>query len=107
MTMLMGLNGFKRRPGRKVSIYARQSSPEQTENNKGSMAHQLSQRELAEALGYPNELIDVYQDDGLTASAAEHRPEYRRLLSDIEKGLVDVVIASDPSRISRDANDWL
>jgi DNA invertase Pin-like site-specific DNA recombinase len=107
MTLYGGFEGFVRRPGRKVGVYARQSSHEQMINNKGSMAHQLGQREIAKALGYPDELIEVYRDDGLTGSAAAHRPEYRRLVSDIKKGLTDAVIASDASRLSRDANEWL
>lgn len=107
MTMRTAPDGFQRRPGCKAAIYARQSSPDQVENNKGSRAHQLGQREVARELGYPDDLIDVYEDAGLTGSAAGHRPEYQRLLADMKKGLIDLVIASDASRLSRDAEDWL
>jgi DNA invertase Pin-like site-specific DNA recombinase len=100
-------DGFRRRPGRKAGIYVRQSSPDQVLHNKGSRAHQLAQREIAVELGYPDELIEVYEDAGLSGTAADHREDYQRMLGDIRKEELDLVIASEVGRLGRDANEWL
>lgn len=92
---------------RKILVYVRQSSLDQLENNKGSRSHQLRQIEIARSLGFPEELIEIIEDAGLTGSAAAHRPQYQYMLAEIRAGRVAYVIASDPSRISRDAKEWL
>lgn len=98
---------FRRRDGRKAAIYIRQSTPDQVLNNKGSRAYQHAQRSVARGLGYPDELIEAYEDAGLTGSAADHREQYQRMWSDIGRHQVDLVIAADSSRITRDAEEWL
>ena len=92
---------------RKALIYVRQSSLDQFENNKGSRSHQLRQTELASALGYSDDLIEILEDAGLTGTAALHRPKYQYMLTEIRAGRVAYVIASDPSRVSRDSKEWL
>ena len=63
MSMRTVPEGFRRRPGRKAAIYVRQSSPDQVLNNKGSRAYQLGLREVARELGYPDELIEIYEGE--------------------------------------------
>jgi DNA invertase Pin-like site-specific DNA recombinase len=51
--------------------------------------------------------IEVYEDAGLTGTAAAHRPQYQKLVREISAHQVDIVIAADSSRISRDAEECL
>jgi len=96
------------RGGRKAALYVRQSSAEQVEHNTGSHDYQLSLVSTLYELGYADDEIAIITDDlGLSGSAAEHRPGYQRLLRGIEEGEIELVIAADASRLSRDAAEWL
>ena len=47
------------------------------------------------------ELIKVYSDSGISGSEAYNRPEFTAMMQDIEKGLIDIVVATEQSRLSR------
>lgn len=46
-------------------------------------------------------LVDIYIDDGFTGTNFD-RPEFQRMLKDIENGKINMVITKDLSRLSRD-----
>lgn len=46
-------------------------------------------------------LVDIYVDDGYTGTNFE-RPEFKRMLNDIEAGKINMVVTKDLSRLSRD-----
>lgn len=55
---------------------------------------------LAETFGCEDP--ELYEDNDITASGKKERPQWERLLADIESGRVDRVIAYSAQRLSRD-----
>ncbi len=89
-----------------AAIYLRLSRDD--EDIDGSMKAESnsisSQRELLRAYVRKQEdmeLFDIYVDDGYSGSNFD-RPEFKRMMADIEKGNVDCVIVKDLSRLGRD-----
>ena len=63
-----------------------------------------NQRELIRAFIHEQqdiELYDIYVDDGFSGSNFD-RPEFKRMISDIEAGKVNCAIVKDLSRFGRD-----
>ena len=63
-----------------------------------------SQRELVRSYIKEHDdmqLFDIYVDDGYSGSDFD-RPEFKRMMADIEAGDVDCVIVKDLSRLGRD-----
>ena len=50
------------------------------------------------------EVYDAYIDDGFTGTNFD-RPGFRRMIADIESGLIDTVLVKDLSRLGRDHID--
>ena len=66
------------------------------------------QKERLEAFckfkGY--EIIDYYQDAGISAKTGNYRPEFERLKSDIKAKKINTIIALKLDRITRSIYDW-
>lgn len=87
---------------RKVIVYLRQSSPEQVEKNTGSQAFQRSQEDLARAYGWPEDLIDVIEDDlGKSGSTVDRRSGWQQMLREIAANMVGAVFVANISRLGR------
>jgi site-specific DNA recombinase len=54
---------------------------------------------LAAKLGWP--VAGYYEDNDLSAYSGKPRPEYRRMLSDLQAGRIDAILAWHPDRLSR------
>ena len=65
--------------------------------------HSTSQKKIledyAEKNGYPN--LSHYTDDGWSGASFD-RPNWKRLVEDVEQGKVGTVIVKDMSRVGRD-----
>ena len=63
---------------RKAVIYIRQSTPPQVVSHQESLRLQYALHERARQLGWPDEAIDILDDDlGLTAASAVHREGFK------------------------------
>src|SRR5664280_273783 len=60
-------------------------------------------RRLAQANGY--EVVAAYADDGISASTFKNRPGWNQLLADITAGKIDVVLATEEERFTRQPNE--
>lgn len=83
-----------------VAIYIRLSKEDDNLGESESIGNQkLLLTKYVEEQGYT--LVDIYIDDGFTGTNFD-RPEFQRMLKDIESGKVNMVITKDLSRLSRD-----
>jgi len=84
-----------------VGIYLRLSR-EDDENNAVSQSI-TNQKDFLTTYAIENEfnIIDYYIDDGYSGTTFD-RPDFNRLIEDIEKGRINTVITKDLSRLGRD-----
>ncbi|MBO8161916.1 MAG: recombinase family protein [Thermosipho sp. (in: Bacteria)] len=99
--MLEGIDNYCR-DGRifKAAIYCRLSREDEGLDQSESIKNQkdfLTRYVLEQGW----ELVDIYIDDGFTGTDF-NRPGFKRLLEDIEKGRVNLIVTKDLSRLGRD-----
>ena len=83
-----------------TALYARLSKDDELDGVSNSIVNQEKiLRKYAEDHGYRN--IRFYFDDGVTGTTFD-RPQWNRLIADIENGEVSTVIVKDLSRLGRD-----
>ena len=51
--------------------------------------------------------VDIYADEGVTGTSVEKRSEFRRMLRDCKKGLIDRIIVKSISRFARNTEEML
>src|SRR6202167_5070526 len=95
-------------PIRRCAIYTRKSSEEGLEQNFNSLH---AQREACEAFirsqaGEGWRLVQTAFDDGGISGATMERPALQRLLSDIDQGLIEVVVVYKIDRLTRSLTDF-
>ena len=52
------------------------------------------------------EIVDYYEDAGISAKTGNYRPEFDRLIDDAKNGKINTVIALKLDRLSRSIYDW-
>ncbi len=89
---------------KKCGLYMRVSTEDQAREGFSL----LEQKERLEAFckfkGY--EIIDYYQDAGISAKTGNHRPEFERLKDDIKAKKINTIVALKLDRITRSIYDW-
>jgi site-specific DNA recombinase len=88
----------------RAAVYARVSLDKR--DGRSVAEQETDGRRACEAEGWS--IADTYRDNGRSASrfATKDRPEWRRLLADLDGGRFDVLVLWEPSRGSRDLEDW-
>lgn len=88
---------------RRVAIYARVSKAERDDPT--SVPVQLADcRRRADDEGW--EIVDIYRDEGISAwNPRRKRPEFERLLADLDAGRFDTVLVREQERLLRQLGD--
>jgi len=96
---------------KRVGIYIRVSSEEQARIQEGSLVSQ--RHRLLEFIEFQNKrdanwgvLVDIYCDEGKSAKNMKGRPEFLRMLSDVKTGRIDLIVATELSRLNRNIRDF-
>lgn len=85
-----------------TALYARLSSDDMQEGDSNSMLHQKAiLQEYAINNGFSNR--QFYVDDGWSGTSF-NRPDFKRMLADVESGIIDTIIVKDLSRFGRENN---
>lgn len=83
-----------------TALYCRLSQEDEQQGESNSITNQkLILQKYAEEHRFPN--IRFYIDDGYSG-ANFNRPDFKRMMSDVENGKVGIVIVKDQSRLGRD-----
>ncbi len=88
----------------KVAIYARLSiEDEKDEKYKGQSESIENQVKYLMSIVTKKKwtLVDIYKDDGYTGTNF-NRPDFKRMINDIDRGKINLVITKDLSRLGRD-----
>jgi DNA invertase Pin-like site-specific DNA recombinase len=92
---------------RKAVVYVRQSSPQQVLEHKESTARQYALADLAVALGWPRDRVEVIDEDqGRSGKSAAGRPGFQYLLAELGLDHVGIVLGLEASRLARSDPDW-
>ncbi len=92
---------------RSAYVYVRQSSQRQVIEHLESQRRQYDLVGWATTAGWPTERIVVIDEDqGKSASSAETRPGFARLIAAVAQSQVGIVIALEVTRLSRNSPDW-
>lgn len=89
----------------RYGIYLRVSTTEQARQKEGSIASQLQRIQEFLKYRYGDVQQIIYKDEGLSGKDT-NRPEFKRLTSDIESGVIHAVVCTELSRISRSVIDF-
>lgn len=96
---------------KRIGIYIRVSTEEQARIQDGSLVSQRNR--LLEYIEFQNKresnwgtLVDIYCDEGKSAKNMKGRPEFLRLLNDVKLGKVDLIIATELSRLNHNIKDF-
>lgn len=89
---------------KKCGLYMRVSTEDQAREG-FSLPEQKERLEaFCKFKGY--QIIDYYQDAGISAKTGNHRPEFERLKEDIKSKKINTIISLKLDRITRSIYDW-
>jgi DNA invertase Pin-like site-specific DNA recombinase len=88
-------------------VYIRQSSPQQVLDHRESRARQYALADYAQQLGWPRDRVLVIDEDqGQTATSADKRNGFQRLLTEVTLQHVGLILGLEMSRLCRSNRDW-
>ena len=92
---------------RKAIVYIRQSSPQQVADHKESTARQYALADLAVALGWSRDRVEVVDaDQGRSGQTAAGRLGFQYILAELGLDHVGIVLGLEASRLARSDPDW-
>ena len=92
---------------RKAVVYIRQSSPQQVAEHKESTARQYALADVAVALGWPRDRVEIIDaDQGRSGQTVDGRPGFQYILAELGLDHVGIVLGLEASRLARSDPDW-
>jgi DNA invertase Pin-like site-specific DNA recombinase len=92
---------------RLAAVYVRQSTARQVQDHQESTRLQYGLAERAVALGWARSRVLVIDEDlGHSASGADARPGFQRLVSEVGLDHVGIVLGIEMSRLARSGREW-
>jgi DNA invertase Pin-like site-specific DNA recombinase len=92
---------------RLAAVYVRQSTAQQVQDHQESTRLQYGLAERAAALGWaPSRVLVIDDDLGHSASGADSRPGFQRLVSEVGLDHVGIVLGIEMSRLARSGREW-
>lgn len=88
----------------RVAAYCRVSTDKEDQLNSLAMQKEFF-IEYVKSKG--NELVEIYADEGISGTKIKNRTQFKRMLADAEKGLFDIIVVKDVSRLARNTVDFL
>jgi DNA invertase Pin-like site-specific DNA recombinase len=93
---------------RKAVVYVRQSSPQQVAEHKESTARQYALADVAVALGWPRDRVEIVDaDQARTGQTVEGRPGLQHILAELSLDHIGILFGQDASRLARHDPDWV
>ena len=89
---------------KKCGLYMRVSTEDQAREGFSLPEQKERLESFCKFKGY--EIIDYYQDAGISAKTGNHRPEFERLKDDIKAKRINTIVALKLDRITRSIYDW-
>jgi site-specific DNA recombinase len=97
---------------RKIGLYPRVSTKEAAKKDEGSITSQIHRLKLRVkeknrySEGKWGKIVEIYEEPGISAKDT-NRPAFQKMLKDVKAGLIDTVMVTELSRISRSVTDFL
>src|SRR6266498_2099253 len=92
---------------RVAAVYVRQSTAQQVHDHQESTRLQYGLAERAATLGWaPSRVLVIDEDLGHSASGADARPGFQRLVSEVGLDHVGIVLGIEMSRLARSGREW-
>ena len=97
---------------RKIALYPRVSTKEAAKKDEGSITSQIHRLKLRVkdknrySEGKWGKIVEIYEEPGISAKDT-NRPAFQKMLRDVKAGLIDTVMVTELSRISRSVTDFL
>jgi DNA invertase Pin-like site-specific DNA recombinase len=92
---------------RLAMIYVRQSTPLQVREHTASAARQYDLAGRARDLGWPQERVEVIdQDQGRSGASTASRDGFQHLVAQVGLGRAGAVLSLEASRLARSCSDW-
>ena len=89
----------------RVAAYARVSSSSDEQLNSFAAQNRYYTELIS---GKDNwQLVDIYADEGITGTSIEKRDDFKRMLRDCERGLIDKILVKSISRFARNTTECL
>ena len=89
---------------KKCGLYMRVSTEDQAREGFSLPEQKERLESFCKFKGY--EIIDYYEDAGISAKTGNHRPEFERLKKDIKSKRINTIVALKLDRITRSIYDW-